>query len=604
MKLADYKIVKIDKPLDLKKNQAKRVIVENLSIWVCNLNDEVKILFDECAHMGGNLKFNGNKLVCESHGWTYNLDGSNLINFSPALRTIRIIAESENMLEILLPKKESPFTQKELTENLKLSIHSHATLELAYKNSNVLFDPWLEGPAYYGSWHLFPKPKIKANEIKADAIVITHPHPDHFHIPTLELMNKQTPIFFPSFPSRLIEKALHKAGFLNINPLLWEECTEVANNIKITFLRPRSMWEDSATLTQIFEVENIFNWLNLVDAGAIFDDFALPNIDLLSSAFNQGASGYPMTWSHLSDSRKIKILEAQKNNTLKLLPNKSKRVSAKYFLPFAGHWRLGLEQHQRYSEMIPNTSFQELEAAFLDNAPEVKFLGLYPGESYDFYSEKFTVDVRSREEIEIGFILEDKFQLTPKHSNFESKLERQMGILQSSCEAFGVENVHFTIKCKEASYSKVFRFYSSLSLDTPAINITVEMPSYILWLFSLGEANWDHIAIGYWGEWFREPDVYPTNFMRLLQSGYPIQPLNKNQQHFTDIDSVLRMPIGDIVEKNPKIASSILSRLGLPCLSCSRINSENLSQALSIHNIDQTANLWLIRELTGLLDQS
>lgn len=603
MTLADYKIFTIAKPVGLKENQARRIVIETISIWICNLGGKTKVLFDECAHMGGNLKFNGDKFVCESHGWTYNLDGSNLINLSPALRTVTILSESANALEILLPKKKLPLIQKKLDDYLKLSLHSHATLELTYKNKSVLFDPWLEGPAYYGSWHLHPKPRIKASAIKADAIIISHPHPDHFHMPTLELMHKQTPIFFPSFPSGLIEKALHKAGFLNLNPLLWEECIEVTQNIKITFLRPRSMWEDSATLTQIFEIENIFNWLNLVDAGSIIDEFALPDIDLLSSAFDQGASGYPITWSHLSNVRKLKILEAQKNNTLKLLPTKSKKISAKYFLPFAGHWRLGLEQHQKFAEMIPHTSLQELEAAFFSHAPDVKFLNLYPGENYDFYTNSLTVNASSRAEIKTGFHVSDELQPTPKHYDFASQLKSRMEVLQNSSEAFGVENVHFTIRSKDTLYSDIFRFSSTHSFGTSAINISVEVPSYILWLFSIGETNWDHIAIGYWGEWFREPDVYPTNFMRLLQSGYQLDSLKKKTTPTSDIAEVLQMPIGDIVEKNPKIASSILSRLGLPCLSCSRTNSENLSQALIIHNVDPTANSWLIRELAVLLQQ-
>lgn len=132
------------------------------------------------------------------------------------------------------------------------------------------------------------------------------------------------------------------------------------------------------------------------------------------------------------------------------------------------------------------------------------------------------------------------------------------------------------------------------------MKISVKIPNFILELFSKGEANWDHIAIGYWGEWSRDPDIYPANFMRLLQSGFEPPTQTKNEVIPMDLSRFLKMSIADILEKNPKQGIKFLSRLGLPCASCIKTNSESLGQALEIHDIDINANLWVIREMVGV----
>jgi CMP-N-acetylneuraminate monooxygenase len=225
-----------------------------------------------------------------------------------------------------------------------------------------LFDPWIFGPSYYGSWHLDPKPVIDQTDLKPSAIIITHPHPDHFHLETLKRIDPNTPIYFPNFPSNFIENGLSEINWKNTYPVSWDEKIDISKNLSIKFIRHRSMWEDSAVLTTVNDGGVIFQWINLVDAGSVIDEFSLPDLDLISSAFNQGASGYPLTWSHLKSNSKIKILEEQKKQTLSLLPSRSKRLNAKYFLPFAGHWRLGLPQHQIYDVDIPRTDFSEIIA--------------------------------------------------------------------------------------------------------------------------------------------------------------------------------------------------------------------------------------------------
>jgi CMP-N-acetylneuraminate monooxygenase len=574
--------------------------IDGVKIWICKLSDGVNVFFDECAHMGGELLNNGKSLVCPQHGWTYDFNGNNLNRNSPGLRKAKVLSFDDCKIEVLLPVKEILPTKSSLSSPLEVKVHSHATLELSYRHTSILFDPWLEGSAYYGAWDLYPKPLVSAEDIVVNAIVITHPHPDHFHLQTLKKFDKSIPVFYPEFPSQIIEKGLDELGFINQMPVFWGETFRVGDYVNMQFLRPRSMWEDSATLTWVEDSGKVFTWLSLVDAGSVIDEFALPDLDLLTSAFDQGASGYPLTWTHLSESRRVKLLEAQKESRMQLLPLRARKLKSKYFLPFAGHWRLGQEVHKKYAELIPHTSFQELSEKFAISAPDTEFLGLYPGESFEFLTKTVEkAQENETERLEINFSPSVEFSAFQTDDLFEvlGDFRMLMSKLILLCDAFGSENVKFEVSTNENSYSETFAFCSSNSTGLQEITINVRVPEQILILLAKGKANWDHVAIGYWGEWSRCPDIYPANFMRLLQAGNTSIPINDMPP--LDIDYLLQKSVGEIIEGDEVFAPKLLGRLGLPCITCIRSNSETLLQALNIHNVDLESNIWLLRELAA-----
>jgi CMP-N-acetylneuraminate monooxygenase len=599
--------VSIPLELNYSTESAIKYQIGKLKVWVCRSNEDLDVFFDECAHMGNSLESNGTQLVCPQHGWTYDFNGRNLQSGGPSLRKARVVSITDSTIEVLLPSKSQKVEKVKLKHPLVIQIHSHATLELNYRGSSVIFDPWLEGPAYYGAWHLHPKPAVTAGELKVEAIVITHPHPDHFHLPTLEKMDKSVPIYFPQFPSQLIEEGLNQLGFVNQNPMFWGETFSVGNYFRSRFLRPRSMWEDSATYTWIEDGGIVFNWLNLVDAGAVIDESSIPNLDLLTSAFDQGASGYPLTWTHLSEKRKIKILEEQKKNNLTKIPFRAEKLNARYFLPFAGHWRLGLDIHQKYARMIPHTTFQELSDSFDINAPHCNFLSLYPGQSVDFLSP--TIDGYSGQFLKLDDVMSDPVTtdgmfLEGIQQDVIDKFRTLMSNLADMGEAFNCENVELTVSVLDCPYTETFHFNSSEMQDDEKIKISVQIPNHILSLLSVKKANWDHVAIGYWGSWTRSPDRYPANFMRLLQAGYPKPEITTGVVSSTDFEFILQKTVGDIIEIAETIAPKLLSRLGLPCLSCIRSNSETLAQAMEIHSIDISSNSWILKELASRYSSS
>lgn len=80
-----------------------------------------------------------------------------------------------------------------------IKVHSHSCLELRWRKTSILFDPWLIGSAYWRSWWNFPEPTPVETLIKDISnceevyIYLTHLHWDHFHGPTLRKIFKEIP---------------------------------------------------------------------------------------------------------------------------------------------------------------------------------------------------------------------------------------------------------------------------------------------------------------------------------------------------------------------------------------------------------------------------
>lgn len=572
----------------------KHRVFANVPIWLKELPENSVAFFDECSHMGGAL-FHKNGFICKRHGWTYSELGENLIPKSPGLTRVEIIHEDSNQIVLRL-KKKSHFETEKLDRPLKISVLSHACLLMEYEKKKILFDPWLTGQAYYGSWFLEPDSHINPEDLKVDAIIITHPHPDHFHLETLNSMDKSVPIFFPGFPSRIIEKGLESIGWKNLNSMPWDCEFEATENIFLRFLQPRSLWEDSATLLKVVKEKTYFTWLNLVDAGSVIDEYLIPDLDLLTSAFDQGASGYPLTWTQISEKNQIAILEEQRNQTVISLPTKSKKLRAQHFLPFAGHWRLGLPEHESYRDLIPHTSFEQLEESFENIAPDTKFLGLLPGDSYDFYSGATTENEKSNQVQKahnIGSPEVSESKLTPDQID---DFSCYMNELIDLCEIYDSETVEFCVEVENTNYRESFLF-GTKSKEKVVIEVTI--PARIFIMLANRSANWDHVAIGYWGRWRRTPNTYPANFMRLLQVGIPDRYKIENRMGFDSGNQLLETSIAELLEKNPSEVTQLFTRAGLPCGACNLTNAETLGQAIKIHGVDLSSKSWFMRELAA-----
>lgn len=76
---------------------------------------------------------------------------------------------------------------------------SHACLHVRTGDVTIVFDPWIDGPAYTSQWHVFPTPTAPSIIDDAKVIVVSHGHEDHLHAPTLSNLSKDKILIYPYY---------------------------------------------------------------------------------------------------------------------------------------------------------------------------------------------------------------------------------------------------------------------------------------------------------------------------------------------------------------------------------------------------------------------
>ena len=79
---------------------------------------------------------------------------------------------------------------------MKVKYYSHATFQLrGDRGGRLLTDPWLYNPIYGHMIWQFPEcPVPRVEYVDQDILYISHDHPDHFCIRTLELFSREIPV--------------------------------------------------------------------------------------------------------------------------------------------------------------------------------------------------------------------------------------------------------------------------------------------------------------------------------------------------------------------------------------------------------------------------
>jgi nitrite reductase/ring-hydroxylating ferredoxin subunit len=583
------------------KNGPQRIelSVGQFCFVVCEDGEVVAVLKDKCSHMGSTLNSSPKGFSCKTHGWMFDARGKNLVESNPGLTELQFEIQGD-LLRVfaeetvdLLP--ESGDSKLDGTESLELL--AHASFVLRSGQTNVLFDPWFVGDAYWGSWTLWPKNEVSKEQISnITHVVVTHAHPDHFNLESLDKLNRSVAFLFPDFLSGIIPKTLSKMGFTNIKPVAWETKVDLGSEVSLAFLRPNTVWEDSSVLVRVKD----WVWLNQNDAGAPLADNLVPhNIDLLSSSFDTGASGYPLTYE-MSLLRKTAIVKNSKIQILTSIAQRCEQVGAKFFAPFAGWWRHGLEEHQETASHLDHTTLEDLDNV-LASSPTV-LLPTIPSSKVNLKSMALEYDEvvykRMNEPVEVGTL-----DSTPGFYSDEQLLEKLHQLqnkLAALSSATRSENVMFKITVTGIDGNVSTEF--GKKTDNP-VELSVTISRRIAELLVSGDpaVTWNHIDIGYWGNWHRNSDSYPSNFMRLLHLGY-VQELEST----VDVEdaNVLNLSVADVIKANPDLAGRILARAGLPCIACGHQVSETLGQAMGIHSVGSTQKSIALAELSSMLSSA
>jgi hypothetical protein len=490
----------------------------------------------------------------------------------------------------LLPWNGSRLTGDEM---MRLIAHSCYCLEVDEKK--VLFDPWIFGDSYWGSWSLWPTYEIPEKDLEGITdIVITHPHPDHFHIPTLERFDRNVCVHFPPFLSQIIPVELEKLGFKNLTEHWWEKRFNIGPSAQLSFLRPTSFWEDAAVLVRVKD----WVWLNQNDAGAPLTHSKIPRVDLLSTGFDAAASGYPLTWE-ISDGKKKSMMKGKKAKILATIRERCADVEARFFSPFASWWRHSHPDQIEFEELIQHVDMADLRLTF--SSSETQLLETYPGSVIrlkdmslmsNFDNLDFSMPMKNKKNSD---------KISKNRFKIRDELGKALHALADMSKAVDCESVRFIVNIE--TVSDALDIYFGPSESVSIIEIEVTIPLFIAQLLVSNDKSvtWDSIAIGYWGRWKRKPDVYPGKFMRLLQLGYVSELACHSDSGSKHESDVLEKSIASLLEINFEVASRILNRYGMPCAACDRASSETLRDAIHIHSISDNQVSAMANEMNALL---
>lgn len=126
-----------------------------------------------------------------------------------------------------LPTRTAPLDSADgdLSAELRTSFIGHSCIQIRWGEINLLCDPWLSGTVFNNSWELQPPPDLTRVDLEGlTHLWISHEHPDHFHLPSLEWIADQVDastvtVLTQQWNSGKIFDALATLGFRKFQPM-------------------------------------------------------------------------------------------------------------------------------------------------------------------------------------------------------------------------------------------------------------------------------------------------------------------------------------------------------------------------------------------------
>jgi CMP-N-acetylneuraminate monooxygenase len=579
-------------------------------------SDGHPILFSaDCPHQHGIVEeLNDESWNCPNHNWSFNPTNGKCINApQESLQTFPVIIEKTKLFAEL-PENKTLESLSSVGKKIfpKITLVSNACLLIEWNGKNILTDPWIVGPAIYGSWIHYPPTELKIMDLpKIDFIIISHEHTDHFNEKTLSLMNKDIPIYVPHYKIGRLAQRAKNLGFNNIFSIPSEKIINLNDDMKLIFFKPNSLWNDSVIYLQLGN----FKILNINDAGFNWNIPKLVgDIDLVCSAFSFGASAYPLNWTHLDTSSKIEIMKTKNLGMLKMLKQIAELCNAKYLLPFANFNELGPTKLRSIAKLqIKNTP--RTITNFFKNHP-LKILELLPGESWDGKSgkilernerEKFFDRENTLKYLDENYHNDTNQEFIPKNFTlthedlkdyFEkfsgSELSKQVGIYSVMLTAF---NEKIKLNGKISFIDGRIEYESDPILDDTNMNMIC--PGAIIQDIVQKDLSWDEIQ--YWSEYSRKNEEYNIAFWKILHA-----PWEARNNSFMDTSDFVNKntAIATLLEKGGKEVNALFEEFGLYCASCDASIGENLEEGCKMHGLTEDSTHKLILKINELLKKN
>jgi len=490
---------------------------ENTMVW--RQNKQLKIYDRLCDHNGGRLISNQGKTVCPLHGWEFNPKSGSYLNVNCTKEPIYVgEVESGELLQVPIETKKRALENFNRNVDFEIRFLNHACLLFSLGGLKFATDPWIFGSAFSNGWWLqSPSPSDSIEELNScDFIYVSHNHPDHLHIETLNKLRKDIPIVTANFKSGSTKGLLKGLNFKTVKPINFDEkWVSEEFSVALSLLKSGDFRDDSGLLIEIGKRTVLLT----VDCNFL-DFWRFPDkLDVLASSFAGGSSGFPLCFETLSELEKGRILTRNRRAiyaTNKIILQKTK---PKVFLPYAGSFLERAERDRYIAEKNTKNSIQEydelcrkLKVKLVDTKknPVIKFENdkiRYLPYHGKFLQEDLPEVIISKDEKLINFD-EKKIIDYLVNSNFQSNLDL---VLLATDPTFKFTQAQFSVEFSQNSTPKVTSgpvYERRKGINFLQLKVrSTELAKIV----TLG-LPWEDLSIGFQCRIYREPDVYNSEF--------------------------------------------------------------------------------------------
>jgi Beta-lactamase superfamily domain len=268
---------------------------------------------------------------------------------------------------------------------MKVTYVSHACLLIDTGRTLLATDPWFDGPAFCDQWNVFPRPVHSAEAEDASVYLISHPHEDHLHEPTLRrLCARPKRVFYPFYwyPETIIW--LRSLGLGEVIEARSGRSHSIDENSKVTFVGAPG--QNSIIVVESGDevLVNVNDALHsephwLVDVYVRQLKRRWPKIDVMFCGFG-GASYYPNAL-HAPSKNDQAVARLREQLFIHNFCRIAHELAPRVAIPFAADFVL-LAPHQRWINTI-RFSREDIPAYYRKHFgpnPATSVYAMYPGD--------------------------------------------------------------------------------------------------------------------------------------------------------------------------------------------------------------------------------
>lgn len=237
---------------------------------------------------------------------------------------------------------------------LKLTQINNATCIYEAQGFKLLCDPWLTDGAFEGAWMHYPPLSTRFADIgNADALYISHAHPDHFDEAVLSSFQQQKhdiPVFILDSKFPFLEIKLKSLGFTNITKTADGNSVTIGP-FEVTFYAPFVKHPfDNSELGNFLDSAIVVETNGKVVLNANDNTPTVETAEFLKSRHGEftvaqlkdsTAGPYPSCFSNLSPERKSNETRRLVDRQIAAMCDVANKLEAEWFQPFAGNYQLG-----------------------------------------------------------------------------------------------------------------------------------------------------------------------------------------------------------------------------------------------------------------------